>query len=204
MADLPNISGDTVAQAALETLKTWLVPYLARQERLEGMAAHTLPQPKSFVVAADNSSSLPEDAFPRVVVISPGMAGQPARGPDGYYSGAFALAAGAYLHGNDRAQTRRFMASYTAAIRACLLTENLTGLCATLDWTDETYDEVPGTRARSEAGGEVALVAYVDELTQFSERPWPDGPPADPYLEPTTNPDISEVLIDIEKEDDIA
>lgn len=201
MADQRNISGDAVAQAALETLKTWLLPYLARQERLEGMAPRTLPQPKSFVVAADNSSSLPEDQFPRVVVISPGLAGEPGRGPLGYYSAAFGIAAGAFIHGNDRQQTRKHMSAYVAAIRTCLLTEGLTDLEAVLDWTDETYDEVPGSRVRSEAGGEVALVAYVDDVTNFAAKPWPNGPPSDPYAEPPTQPDIQEVDVDVQKED---
>jgi hypothetical protein len=203
VASFENISGDTVAEAALETLKTWLPAYLALQERKEGLPARTLPLPKSYLAAVDANSQMPEDQFPRVMVISPGLAGEPQKGPTGYYSAAFALAAGAAVTGDDREQTRKFMQSYVAAIRNCLITQKLTDLPAILDWTDETYDEIPGARSRSLAGGEVAFVVYVDDVQTLAESPWPDGPPDDPYEEPQDGPAIDEVIVDVDKKENI-
>ena len=196
-----NVSATDVTNAVLDTLRTWLPVYIAEQERLEGRPARQLAQPRSFVSGVDTGVQLPEDGFPCVAVTSPGLSGNPVRSRWGVFNLTFGVAAGVFVVGSGREQVQDTLRSYVAAIRICLLEKGVTGLNATVDFTDETYDLVPGQRVRSLAGGETGLSITIENAVVFGPELFPDGPPEDPYEEPLPPGTVQTVVIDIEREE---
>src|SRR5690606_7735445 len=74
----PIVTGADVERAALDTLKTWAPEYLAWVERATGREPGSLARPRSWV----NSTSIdrwPEEQLPSVLLLSTGLAEEPAR-----------------------------------------------------------------------------------------------------------------------------
>jgi len=197
-----NISATDVTNGVLDTLRAWLPVYIAEQERLEGRPARQLAQPRAYVSGADTAVLRPEDAFPCVAVTSPGFASNPVRSRWDTFHVTFGVAAGVFIVGSDREQTQDTLRSYVAAIRFCLLQKGVTGIEATVDLTDETYDLVPGQRVRSLAGGETGLSVMVENAVVLGEEIFHDQPPPDdPYEEPLPFGTVQKVVIEVEKEE---
>ncbi len=195
------ITRQQVAQAALATLREWLVFHLADVERQEQRRARSLAPPKSWATAVELDST-DEAKLPRIVVACPGLAGDPDLHADGKYGASFAIAAGAFVSASSFAAAEALAGSYTAAIREALIKHpTLGGLASGLDWTDENYTPVRADRNRIVASGEAAFVAHIDDVATSSPVGLPATPPADPYAPPAATPTVETTHLIVTREE---
>lgn len=186
----PMVHAAQVEEAARSTLQAWIPTYLASMERQLGLAPRTLPPPRSWVVSTE-VDRWPEEALPSVLLLSTGLAEEPARDGQGRYRARFALGVAVVVSASDEKATDELAKIYTAAIRTCLLQQHsLGGLALGVDWEDERYDVLPGRSRGPLAAGQVVLSVDVEDVV--AARSGPRGtPPDDPYVEPPSAPEVT-------------
>lgn len=180
----PIISAHQVEDAVEATLKTWFNTYLREIEIQLNLLALALPDPKSYTVV-NELDDFPELQLPRVLIISPGMAGPPRPEGDGTLTGFFRVGIGIVAQGNSRESTNRNIKLYAAATRAILLQKpGLGGLATNIDLESEEYDEYSPDQSRTL--GVASLVTIVTVPGIVNRRGGP-GVPVPPV--PDTIPD---------------
>lgn len=178
----PIVTAHQVELAAVETLKTWETAYRAELTRQHSITLADLPPVLTWETAAE-IDAWPEWQKPAVVVVCPGLSGDPVRHSGGYRT-MWELHVATVAAASDRDATRRLVSLYTAAWRAVIAQhQSLGGLCESAVWIDERFDQaLDNTDSRSIGVGvttfEVHVAAAVDPLSGPAVVPTP--PETDP------------------------
>lgn len=193
------VSGDEIEEAVVATLQAWVPTYLRELERHFDLDPGALPAPRSYSTVSDRDPARwPEDQIPAVVVMSPGLAGDPVRRGDGSYRLAWSVAIGVVVSASSQAATRKLARRYAAAVRLIVVQHPaLGGIAAGVDFTDESYDDLARDRERSLAAGAVTFTVHVDGAADDSTAPaapdpdpddWPAVETASVTVSPTESP----------------
>lgn len=192
MADLPAfgpfLTGADVERAALATLKLWEPEYLAWAERETGREPRSLPRVRSWVTST-GIDRWPEQQLPSVLLLSTGIADEPARDGRGSYRAKFSLGLAVVVSARDRAATEELARVYAATFRNLLLKQRLGQdfPCEAMEWAAESWDAIPDPK-RQLAAGQLVLRADVRDVSTARaprllvpredpyESPYPDGP----------------------------
>lgn len=178
MADVslgPNITGGDVEQVVVETLKEWLPYFLARVDEEHDLDPGTTIEPLSYNVSS-HLSRWTEMAPPALVVVSPGLAGDPEIvGEHGSYMATWRISVGVTVGGATEVGSRALAHRYAAAVRNALVKKPV--FDATW-WVGEQYDTINPDR-RSLIAAEI--VFHVQVIRAVDTRGvFPDEPPTDP------------------------
>lgn len=192
--------GGEVERAALATLRKWLPTYLAEIERQTDRVAGSLPLVRSWTTV-NEFSAWPEDQLPCVLLVSTGLASEPAKDGAGTYRASWALGVAVVVSAAKAAQTMELARIYTAAIRAVLLQHpSLGGVATVIDWIDERYDDLPSDAERSLAAGQGIYRVGIDGVT--TTKAGPGGEPRPDRFDPY-DPTVAEtVTVTVQPEDE--
>jgi hypothetical protein len=172
---------DTIEAAAKATLKAWLSPHLSIQERRKGMAACSIPRPRSWPTVSEFDLELQEQ-LPSVVIVSTGTTDQPRHDGQGRYSATWRLEIAVVIAGPKEADARRLASMYVAAVRSALVQNpSLGGVAAATRWIGDEYalgNPDGGPRAIYGANFEID----VDDIV--NAQLGPAEPPPDPCAPP--------------------
>jgi hypothetical protein len=194
------VTGRDVELAALALLQRWAGTYLAEMERQSGRVPGSLPRPRAWATAAD-FETWPEDQVPRVLLVSPGLLEPPKAAGQGTYRVTWSLGLGVVVSAATMDETMVLAKLYTAALRAALVQHpSLEGFAAGVDWLDENYDDLPSIDTRSLGAGQAIFGIHVDDVSRRWNGPvTPSDPPTPDTAPLPTDPDVSTVLIDVER-----
>jgi hypothetical protein len=210
---LPIIGGDQVEEAIKDTLKYWMNTYIRQVEFQRGEDADAIPLPRSYEITTD-VDDFPESQLPAVVIISPGLDGEPFKTGDGNYRAMWAVGVAVICSGNDRASTNKLSKIYGSVVRAILLQKNsLRGFAADTEWLDESYDDVPADAGRTLAAAQIIFRVSVDDVVNQYGGPGmsvpdediePDeGDPDDADAQPGSDwEQFQTASVDVQREED--
>lgn len=184
----PLVTADEVEAAVVETLKTWAPTYFAWVERHRGLAPRTLLVPRFYVSSNDQLERWPEEHPGSVLVVCPGLSGDPQKEGSGIFTAHYGLGIAYIAEGRNRGEARARAQLSTAALRMVLLQhQTLGGIADGILWTDEDWDNLP--RSRTLAAGKAEFTVIVRETAAIRSgpvAPAPLDPPSAPY---TPQPD---------------
>lgn len=189
------ISADQLEDAAVTTLESWFKTYSREFELQAGLPQDALPLPRSYTITeeVDRDSA---DQLPAVVVISPGLTGQPRQEGDGSFRATWALAVGIFVSARTRRDTSRLVRQYGAIIRAIMLQkQSLGGFADGTRWTDESYDDTFGfvDRQSISAGQVIFQVEVVDVTSRWAGPVAPTAP--DPVTQPGSDWPLADTVV---------
>jgi hypothetical protein len=169
-------------------------------ERQSGRAPASLPRVRGWATAAD-FETWPEDQVPRVLLVSPGLLAPPIADGHGTYRATWSLGLGVVVSAATMDETMVLAKLYTAALRVCLLQhQSLEGFAAGVEWLDENYDDLPSIDSRSLGAGQAIFAVTVDDVSRrWGGPPTPNEPPSPDTAPLPTDPDVTTVLIDVER-----
>lgn len=184
-----------ITRGTIDHLKAWLPSYVAEVERQQGLGAKSLPLPRSWTT---RTAALKdgEEQTPAVVVVCPGLAGEPRRDGNGNWSAPWGVAVVVMVGARDPESSVEVSRYYAGAVRACLTQmPALPDLDAEFVWVDEEYTDLPEGRSRALAAATVEFVCNVPLVMGARRGPWPGSePPEDPYEVPAV-PRVDEVSL---------
>jgi hypothetical protein len=202
MSDLfgPIVTGHDVEEAVRDHLKEWSVTYLAEMERLTGRDPETLPKVRSWTIEPDEpATKWPEDQFPAVVVVSPGLVEQPYVEGDGTVYATWTIGLAALTSARTEQATRELAKVYAAHLRAIMLQRpSIGGFASDTHWLDEDYNILPTDTRRSLAAG--YLVFNVTAAQVLNVYGGPTEPPDEPYEDPADWPTVDTTEVTAEKQ----
>ena len=135
--------GSQIEEATINQLKKWLPTYLREIERQLGLPVGDIPPPHHYGNRNSFDAIAGED-FPKVIVISPGLAGPPIAKGDGQYRAVWRLGVGVGVAAKTEEAGNEMVKIYGAAVRAIMLhKQSLGGLAQAINWEDESYDDLP-------------------------------------------------------------
>lgn len=139
----PIVDGSQLEDAVLQTLQDWFLTYTREFEIQRGIPRDYIPQPRSWVVA-DNGEREGADQLPSIVVVSPGLTGEPLMDGEGNFRAAWIIGVGIFVSARTRSDTSQLSRQYAAIVRAILLQKaSLDGSVnvSMMRWMDESYDD---------------------------------------------------------------
>lgn len=182
-----------VEDSVLEHLQLWLPTYLAEVERQKALDPGFIATPVFWSNTPQQSFDfLGEQKTPAILVMSPGLAGKPAREGDGTMRASYVIGVGAVVSARSQGETNDLASYYAAAIKGLMVQKVPAAMSAGpvwqgITWEDEGYDDLPGADSRSLAScrllftldfrGVVTTLggpASPDPLDPVS-TPWPDN-----------------------------
>lgn len=199
------IAPDSVARAAIATLRAWMPYYVAELERQSGHDSGDPwpPAPRSYTaIAAASVTTWPEDQLPAVVAICPGLARRPELDGEGLYRATWRLGVGVMVAARDKDSTDRMAGLYGAAARAVIVQHpSLGGFAARSRWMDESLDDVPIDATRTLRAAVVEFEVDVDGVVSAADGPTEIPAPApDPHDEWSPWPLADPVIVTTEAE----
>lgn len=140
----PAVGAQEVEAAVLATLKTWLPTYIHEMERRTGRDPDTIAQVRSWNETSDFSQN-PGIALPAVIVVSPGLGGEPERRGNGVYAAWWQIVVGVVVGAATARAANELAKLYAEAVRMLFVGRNggLGDLRAHRRWLDESYDDAP-------------------------------------------------------------
>jgi hypothetical protein len=197
------ITGGDVEQAAIAWLKWWLPTYLREMERITSRPVGVLESPFSWSTS-NRFDRRPDRQLPAAVVISPGLAGKPARAGDGSISAWWRIGIAIIVRGADQEDANEIVKLYGAAIRTLAVQRpafssdvHPDGFANGCELVDESYDDVPTNYLPVGASVEVDLNVQVGGISHALAGP--SAPAPDPVDWPTVA-SADDVHITLEKE----
>lgn len=194
----PIIDGHTIEGWATAHLELWLPTYIAEVARQRDVPIP--PNPRSYVTV-NEFDRWPEHQIPTCIVVSPGLADQPAKAGDGRYRATWVLGIAIIASGRDRPSTEKLSKMYAAAVRAAIAQHPSLGQSVVRgsQWRDERYTDVPNDDSRTLGSGQVYFYVEVDNVINTTGGP--AGPPEDPEPPMDEWPVVGDVIITINKEE---
>lgn len=183
-----------IEEAGIATLVKWMPTYIREIERQLGLEVGNIPYPEHF----SNRNSfdyLPGEKYPKVVVISPGLDGEPLANGNGQYAARWRLGVGAVIAATDEVVANLWSKVYGAAIREIFINkQSLGGLARAISWVDEEYPDLPISQ-QNQLFKAAAVYFQVDCQNVATKWGGPEMPDSEPYAY-----GIAEtVIIDLEK-----
>lgn len=188
--------------------RLWFPDYLRESERHHTSTIGRVQMPNTIRRTAGLSKA-PEDPLPAILIAAPGLADTgPQKQADRTFTGPWAMAWHAIVHGRDEDDSDLMASVYGLAIRQMLLQQSGDWTSATgydgpplevnsVLYVDEGYDALPASRRRT------LVVATVTFTIVFRQTATSLGGPSDPSTDPTQDPGpYPEVLtteLDIER-----
>lgn len=201
MSTIGNIfTAYDLERAVIDLVKAWMPAYLGKIERLQSLAGGSLPIPRSYEIIQE-FDSFAEEQIPKIIVISPGTAGEPIREGDGTYKMTFILRIGIVVSASTRADTSRVARLYAAAVRTLILQHKGLGIetCDGLTFIEEAYDsfdvDARRTIAAATLGFEITIRGVSDGMGTAG-----DTPPIDPSVALDPYELVEEIIVDSEVE----
>lgn len=183
------VDSDTIEQAFKDSLQAFLPVNLRTQEERLGLAAETLPDPKSWPVVSEFDIR-PHEQLPAIIVSSPGH-GSPAH-DRGVYRVPWRLEVAVAIGDTTESAARRLASIYIAAvIGAALDDRTLEGIAETTVWTGPG-DQAIGT---VDTGGQRAIYGTSFEVTVSNTIPRVALPRPE---DPGTPPDAPQTSLEAE------
>jgi hypothetical protein len=179
----------TIEDAARSTLQAWLPSHIAHQERRKGLAARTIPMPRSWPTV-DEFDPEPHEQLPSIVMVSPGTTGEPQRSTGGKTRATWRLEVVFAVAGQTEKQARLIRSVYAAAIRSALeQNPTLGGIAERTRWNGDEH-----AVGRSQGDRSPRALVEVDFLITVNDVLNPRLGPAEPPEDPYTPPDVPEPL----------
>jgi hypothetical protein len=174
---------------------------LAEAERERGLKPRTLPIIKNYTTVNEFRNWAAEDT-PVVVIVSPGLAEEPAMKGDGTYRAKFHLGVAVIVEANNRDNTRKLARIYGPVVRQLMLQQQgLGGISSAVEYEDERYDEPPEREDHAVMAVQVTFRVEVHNVV--NKRLGIAEPSADPYGLGTEFDNPVEANITIEKKDEV-
>lgn len=153
-------------------LQKWFPPYLAKLEKRTGLPAGSLKIPTNY---SDRTSidTIPGEALPKVIVLSPGVAHPPTKSGRGIYRGTWRLGVGVTIVGETELEAYVLSTLYGVAIRLIFVHHpSILGSVQNLNYVDESYDAIP-TAAENQRyrGAAVWFEVDIDNVVQIARGP---------------------------------
>lgn len=191
-----------VEQALIDHCLKWGVHYIAEAERQFGIPARSLPVPErgQYTTVRDEFEKWPEDQTPVVLVIAPGLRGEPRReadrtltAPVGLGLGVVASIPGFEGMGAEVAQLLGL------SLRNLILTLPPEGIeVEAVDIVDERYGDIPSDKSRSMGAARFVFNYWVRNWADLKARPKKLADPLDdPYAVPEDWPRVESVFTTI-------
>lgn len=193
------VTANQVEKAVIKTLKMWFPTYLAEMERQLDMRKGLLKHPQNYT----NRNSFDAEAgekTPKIVVISPGIEGQPTKNATAYRA-AWRVGIGIATGAKTEEDADNEVKAYGGACRAIILQNVQTiaqqGLPTVeqTTWLGESYDDLDDIRQQHILYKAATLLFAIDVNTVVARRGGPDVPNLAP-------PNYGEALtVDIDLQD---
>lgn len=199
-------SGRKIEQAAIDTAVKWGTTYIADAERNHGIPPMSVPVPGkgSFTTVGSVFEKWTEQAMPAVMVIAPGLGGDPRREADRTYTAPINIGIGILASSTFEGAGREIAQLIGAAFREMFLEVPLVGLEGRIDeieYRDERYNDIP---SRGEYNLGSARLVYTVWIKKWAGGGRPRNlttPPADPYAVPQGWSTVESVHSQINVED---
>lgn len=201
----PIFVAATLEQAVIDTLVKWFPLYIREIERQEELPMGKVPIPRSYTTRR-TFEKFAEDQLPTVIIVSPGLDGDPMQEGDGRYRAIWRMHVGVVVSTSSQVQTGYIAKLMGAAVRAIVLQQSrLGGIASGMEWYDESYDDLPDDDvSRSLGAATLSFRIEVDDVinrrsgpdTTYIPDPVPDTQPGDtwPQAETVTVEVIKEAL----------
>lgn len=158
------ITGSDVRAAAQATLQRWLPTYLAEMQRQKNL---TLPPVRHYSTGIPDDT--PPDQLPGVVLVAPGITGEPERRGAGRYDAWWALGVGVVVAHKERDTACLWAETYTGALKACLVQQKaLGGFASDLEWVDEEVTQADWNTTYSVWAGALEFTVFVENVLDAS------------------------------------
>jgi hypothetical protein len=158
------ITGSDVRAAAQATLERWLPSYLAEMQRQKNL---TLPPVRHYSTGIDPST--PADELPGVVLVAPGITGDPERHAAGRYDAWWALGVGVVVAHKHRDTACLWAETYTGALKACLMQQkDLGGFASDMTWVDEEVTQADWNTTYAVWAGALEFSVFVENVLDAS------------------------------------
>lgn len=192
------LTGTDVENAVTEHLKAWSPTYLAELERQSGRDPEALPRVKSWNVVPAEPEKWPENQLPAVLVISPGLIGEPEEEGDGKTYATWNLSLSAICSAKSGKAPRQLAHLYVAHLRAIMVQRpSISEFAQDTQWLGEVYDTVPQELRRTLSGATAAFAVQVPNV--IDRYGGPNEPLEEPYEEPSDWPTVEETDVTAEK-----
>lgn len=199
----PIFVASQLEKAVIDTLIKWMPTYLPLVEDQLGREAGQIPLPITYTTRRI-FTKFPEDQLPTVIVVSPGLDGEPREEGDGTYRAKWRMHVGCVVSTSDLIETNIVSKIMGAAMRAAILQHaSLGGVACGMDWYDEYYDPLPNDDTTRSLGA-VALSFRIEVDNVVNWQHGPDTayvPDPDATTQPGDHwPEAETVTVEIEKE----
>lgn len=193
------LTGADVEDAVVDHLKAWSPTYLAELERQAERTPESLPAVRSWNVVPSEPDKWPENQLPAVLVVSPGIIGEPQEQGDGKVVVTWNIGIAAICSAKSEDGTRRNARLYLAHLRAILIQHpKFADFAQDTEWLGEAYDSViPQEYRRSLSGAQTTFAVQVADV--IDRYGGPSEPLADPYEEPSDWPTVATTEVTAEK-----
>jgi len=188
------LSASQIEEAAIQLMGIWMPTYLRAVEQQLGLETNSTPHPE-FISNRNSFDYIPGEKYPKLVAISPGLAGGPVADGAGQYRAAWRLGVGAVLAAKDEALANLQVKTYGTAIRQLFIDkQSLGGIAQAIRWEDEEYPDLP--IANQNMLFKAAAVYFTVDCNNVATK-WsgPDIPDDDPYV----YGQVEHVVIELEK-----
>jgi hypothetical protein len=185
----------SIEEAVINQLVKWLPTYVREIERQLELPIGQIPYPRHY----SNRNSfdiIPGEDFPKVIVISPGLAEQPIAKGDGQYIAAWRLGVGVGLAADTEAEANMLAKIYGAAVRAIMVhKQSLGGISQVTRWIEEQYDDlpIPSQNQLYKAAAVYFMLECENVVTKWAG---PEIPDDEPYVYGR----VEKVIVEIIKE----
>ncbi len=178
----PIFDGSVLTRSVIATLKNWMPTYIQEVEVQRGYTQGAIPVPRIYT-ERNEFTTFADDMIPMVIVISPGLAGEPHHDGEGRYSGWWGLGIGVIAAANTEENSERLAKIYGACVRAIMLQHQALDEVweySGVQYLDETFIDVPDPeQQRTMRSARVVMRVAVENIT--NKWAGPDAPiPATP------------------------
>lgn len=194
-----------VERHAIQTLRDWIIAYIADYERENHIVPRTIPTPPTpeSIHGGIDYETFSADLFPELIVVCEPVGSVERFDDDGTYGSWFNVGVGAIVsHEGDQDRTRLFADAYGTALQKLLPQQGAFGKKADgPDFATRTRLETPyaltfpDDTVRDIVRATVEVRTFVDGLV--SDYSGPRVPPADPYATPGPLPTADRVEVDL-------
>lgn len=189
-----------IEDAFIAALKKWFPSYLSEIERNLSLQPHLLVAPRNYTNRNSFDAEKAEE-IPKVVVISPGLAGQPQFvGRSRTYTAPWRVGVGVMTAAKTEDLANTMVKSYAAAARGIILKSgaftNVDLGIRDVSWTNESYDDIliPDPVQLYKAAA-IEFQVIIESVVAKGVGP------AVPTVEAETYPQVETVDVELTKED---
>jgi hypothetical protein len=168
-----------IEEATINQLVKWFPTYIREMERLNDLPIGEIPYPK-YYTNRNSFDIQPGEDWPKVVVISPGLAEAPTAKGDGQYYASWRLGVGVGCAATSESYGNLLSKVYGAAVRAIMVhKQSLGGLAQVIRWIEESYDDlpIPSQNQLFKAAAVYFHVECEDVVTKWAGPAEPDEEP---------------------------